>query len=181
MKHHTTEGEPSGTVRTKEEILRAIKLANGKWLVNMDGLPKEAIYYAMQTYADQQTAKKDEEIERLKVQKVNEAVIKRMMERPGIVSGIAANEIRKNEALTNELATLREETAELRKELGDTKANLGRAYDGVNYWKPLAEKQRDELTATRSLLDRMAEHLKKSITNESRRELLQEYESIKKV
>ena len=139
---HTGEGQPSGTVRTKEEILRAIKLANGKWLVNMDGLPKEAIYYAMQTYADQQTAKKDEEIERLKVQKVNEAVIKRMMERPGIVSGIAANEIRKNEALTNELATLREETAELRKEVDRLRGS---------------DESLRKITATRSLLDRMAE------------------------
>lgn len=104
---HTTESQPSGTVRTKEEINEAAIQEAFKRKINFN-LPQ---------------------------------------------SWSVGFEVGANWAFDE----LNGQTVELRKELSDTKANLGRAYDGVNYWKPLAEKQRDELTSTRSLLDRMAE------------------------
>ena len=82
--------------------------------------PKNALMRGVLLGAEFSYHLRDSEVERLRKElnnalsvKVNEQAIKQIVNRPGIVSKICANEIRKNETLESELATLKKQVEEM--------------------------------------------------------------------
>ena len=178
MKDHTGEGQPSGTVRTKEpsygyginegtdrgvgegKIERQITtykhqlldLPHNEW--TKDQTLKHAVWGCFEIWR----RLSDEDCSQSRRRELFAHYIKWYADQKNseLLKELEVEKARHKD-LNGALRFADDERVELRKELSDTKANLGRAYDGVNYWKPLAEKQQVELTTVRSLLDRMAE------------------------